>query len=120
MALLKNTVTFFLALLLVNPACCCALNGCGAEEAPARSCCSGPSEDEKDDGDQHQCMCSMNDRFAETKKIDFSSPDLTALPRPSVIVIENIFAPERVVVFSDLKGHSPSPPMRVMYSVFRL
>lgn len=121
MAIAKNIITFFLALLLVNPACCCALNGCGAEEPPTHSCCSESSEDQENDSEEHQCMCSINDQFAESKKSEFSISDLTILANPPVVsIVENFILHEHFVVFHQAPELPPSPPIRIMYSVYRL
>jgi len=127
MKLAKNILTAFLALLLVNPACCCALNGCGqaAEEAPVRSCCSGPAEDQDSDkkspADDHTCMCSINKQYTEQGKIDLHNPVFALLPEPSVVILPtDPFVPTRVVALPQAVHDPPRVPLRVLYSVFRL
>ncbi len=127
MKLAKNIITAFLALLLVNPACCCALSGCGTapEEAPVRSCCSGSSEDhdgdKKSPADDHTCMCSINNQYTEQGKLDIHNPVFALLPEPSVVMLPvDPFVPTRVVNLPQATHAPPGVPLRVLYSVFRL
>lgn len=127
MKLAQNIITAFLALLLVNPACCCALNGCGSvgEEAPVRSCCSGVSEDqdgdEKSPTDDHTCMCSINNQFTDQGKADLQNPTFAELPEPSLVTLPvDSFVPTRVVNRPKAAPDPPGVPLRVLYSVFRL
>ena len=127
MKLAKNIITAFLALLLVNPACCCALNGCcsATEEAPVRSCCSGPAEDQDDDtkspADDHTCMCSINKQYIEQGKIDLHNPVFALLPEPWVVMLPTEpFVPTRVVNLPQATHAPPGVSLRILYSVFRL
>ena len=129
MTLAKTIITAFLALLLVNPACCCALNGgCStakAEEAPVRSCCSGSTENQDGDketpSDDHTCNCSLNKQYTEQGKLDFHNPVLALLPEPSVVTLPvDPFVPTRVVNLPQATHDPPGVSLRVLYSVFRL
>ena len=127
MTLAKNIITVFLALLLVNPACCCAFNGCcsAADEAPVRSCCSGSPDDQAGDkkspDNNHPCMCSTNKQFTEQGKTDLHNPVFALLPEPAIVTLRvDPFLPTRVVKLPQAVHDSPGPPLRVLYSVFRL
>jgi len=123
MLFVKNITTFILALLLANPACCCALSGCGAsDEVPVRSCCAGSdSNEDENPSDKHECTCSLNKQYPEQGELKFSSPDFHLLPVPPVVFVDI----ERVVPIFTLdsplaKRPPPGPALRILYSVFRL
>lgn len=129
MTLAKNIITAFLALLLVNPACCCALNGgCStdkAEEVPVRSCCSESSEDQDGDkespADDHTCKCSINKDYTEQGKINLHNPVFALLPEPSVVTLPvDPFVPTRAVNLPRATHDPPGVSLRILYSVFRL
>jgi len=127
MNLTKNIITAFLALLLANPACCCALRGCGStsEAEPVKSCCSvstdGKNGDENTPDKEHNCQCSMDDQYTEQGKIDVIAPAVTPLPEPTFIELaEGSYAPV-LMDMPDLSAHPPPwSPLRILYSVFRI
>lgn len=130
MAFAKNITTLILALLLANPACCCALSGsCSPEKtpekAPVRSCCSGSAEDteEKDaPKEDHQCMCSLNTDYTEHVKFQIVDPQFSILPDPPVVILDaDLSVPPSI--YSNLphaERPPPGPSIRILYSVFRL
>jgi len=126
MNLAKNIITVLLALLLANPACCCALKGCGSnDDAPVRSCCSGPSDDQNGDqdspDDDHKCMCSVNKQFTEQAAIDLPDSHLASLPVPTVIILPvDALEPPLVIDLPQAIHDPPGVSLRVLYSVFRL
>ena len=127
MVLAKNIVTLVLALLLANPACCCALGGtCSleqAEKAPVRSCCSNSSEDEEnnDAPSEHECMCSLNKQYTEHGQFSLPGPDFSLLPEPSIVFIDvDPLAPDRITYLPRSKRLPPGPALRILFSVFRL
>lgn len=125
MLLARYITTFILALLLANPACCCAFAGNGTpDEAPTHSCCAGGSNSETDEdapSDRHNCSCSINKQYTEHGEAKFSSPDFPILPAPVVVFvdvdpIQSVF----IVDKPQAKRPPPGPALRVLYSVFRL
>lgn len=123
----KNITTFILVLLLANPACCCALIGCGASDetpTPVSSCCSEPADSKSDDdapSDEHDCSCSINKQYTEQGQFSFSGPDFPLLTDPPVVFVD--VAPIAPIFTKDsplAKRPPPGPALRVLYSVFRL
>jgi hypothetical protein len=125
MSYTKNIITLILVLLLANPACCCALNGCGApEKAPVRSCCSGTSDDQEDKDDpkdEHKCMCSLNNQYTDHEKLSLTDPHFSLLPDPPVIFLDaDRSVPTCIVDQPRMKRPPSGPPIRILFSVFRL
>jgi len=121
----KNITTFILALLLANPACCCALDGCGAQdEVPVRSCCAGSSDSNKDEdapSDKHVCSCSLNKQYTEQGQLSFSTPDSPLFPEPPVVFVNiDPIVPIFTIESPLAKRPPPGPAIRILYSVFRL
>lgn len=101
--MINKVVALILALLIGNPACCCAL-GCQIDEGTPQkhSCCSGPSDpsDNSEDPDNGEkgCNCSFekisDHTFAPPNKIIklldggvlAAEEDLLTLPRIPVAV----------------------------------
>ena len=116
---MNKLIAILMALVIANPACCCAF-GCGSqdEEAPVHSCCSG-SQDSNEEPDQENktCTCFLEKEKAKTES-DFllsggNFSDLIPAPNPATdkaAFIPNI--PVAVVFISKWPpGHLPIPSL---------
>jgi hypothetical protein len=125
MLLIKNILTSMLALLLVNPACCCSLGGsCIPEKAPIQSCCSSfpdNQESQQNQEDNHTCMCSQNKEYPDFKALHFPATDFAFTTIPPVTLLDT---GNRSCTAPLLLPASTHPPprndLRILYSVFRL
>jgi len=134
MVFAKNILASILALLLANPACCCALTGCGSSDAsmpevPTRSCCCSSSEssDSQDkqspDKENHNCRCSFNKRVLDNSKIDFSYHSVALIPEPrEITLLVDVSVPSAELPL-DVRyacHHPPNTPVRILFSTFQL
>ncbi|MGB1873400.1 MAG: hypothetical protein ACPH5P_06265 [Akkermansiaceae bacterium] len=124
MPLTRNIISFVLALLLANPACCCVQGACRApDKEPARSCCSSSSDQEngRDKENGHTCMCSQKNEYPDFKAFHFQPTDFSpATENPTTQQEQGYLSRSCHVIVSSTVHPPPGYSLCILYSTFRL
>ena len=136
MLIIRNILAILLALQVINPLCSCAepsdpnRSCCGSTPASESttappSCCSESTSTTEDNApaqeDSHLCMCPSDPKKTQDGETVIPNPQVTDLPTLSGAELPQHSTTHLVhPVPARTEHHPPGPPIRVIYSIFRL
>jgi hypothetical protein len=123
----KTVLSFLLALLLAQPACCCSLPGFFGTEAESIPSCCG-SQESSDSSPSSPCedeSCQCESQLADIVKVDLTLPFpgfLASFPPPRYAPDFSLAFPPREKLRADAIVRHPPPlkEFRILFQNFRL
>jgi hypothetical protein len=113
MHVFRSIFAVIFAILIANPACCCAGVKLAAEKPAKHSCCSGSTKEKK----EAACDCGVKSPQMAEKHIILPDAPAMALPLPPVAVPVPLEIPAQAIE-PTVRPHNTGPPGLVMLQRF--